>query len=262
MSTRYYRERASGVARLALGLARTRWRPVESKKIFIIGTGRSGTHWVGHILNAHTDIHVDIEKPPIFPWVTEVAVNQAAKQQLLPRILNQYRAEHGLAAPRHYADKSHPTIWIADELSEAFPEAVFVGIKRSVYGTVASMLKHDGVMRWIHDWRRYPVPNRFLGIGEGEADGYEAHSLAARCAMRWRSHVERLDEIKGRLGDRCMILEYEALQGQPDRELAALGEFLRLKSPIPRPEIRHGSLNRWKDELSPKQIVDIDAVVQ
>jgi hypothetical protein len=236
------------------GLAVAGLRAPASRKIFVIGTGRSGTHWLGHILSGHPQIRVDFEKPPIFPWVTQIALDPSVKPRLLPKVLRQYRAEHALAAPRHYADKTHPTIWIADELALAFPEALFVGIKRSVHGTVASMLKHQGVMKWIHDWRSYPVPNRFLGIGPAEAADYEALSLAARCALRWRAHTEQLHRVAERLGDRCLLMDYEALQQETERELCRLGGFLELDTAIPVPEVR-------RTERSAEQIAEIDAIV-
>lgn len=259
---RYYRGRVEGAARLTLGRAKESLRGIRSRKIFVLGTGRSGTHWLGHILAGHPEMHVDFEKAPIFPWVTEVALDPGAKPRLLPRILRQYRAEHALASPRHYVDKTHPTIWIAEELAEAFPEALFVGIRRSPYGTVASMLQHDGVMSWIHDWRRYPLPNAFLGIGEGEAERYESLSLAARCALRWRSHSERLDAVGRRLGERCLALDYESLQDDTERQLARLTGFLGLADPIPLPEIRRASRDRWRQELSAQQIAEIDAILE
>ena len=38
---------------------------VFSRPIFVIGTGRSGTHWIGYILAAHPDIRATIEVSPI-----------------------------------------------------------------------------------------------------------------------------------------------------------------------------------------------------
>ena len=49
--------------RLSFSLRDRSGRPCQSSKIFVIGSGRSGTHWVGYILEAHPDIHVTIEKP-------------------------------------------------------------------------------------------------------------------------------------------------------------------------------------------------------
>lgn len=254
-----------GAARLLRqGYGLTRYAlspPPKSRKIFVLGTGRSGTHWVGCIMKAHPDIYVSMERPPIFPWVTQVAVDPRQRRALLPKVLRQYKIEHTLVAPQHFADKSHPNIWLAGDLAKAFPDSLFVGVRRSVYGTVASMLKHSGVMQWIHEWKRYPIPNRFLGIDEAEAATYESRSLAARCAMRWVSHSRQLDDLKPVLGAKYLILDYETLQQDTDAQLAALSSFLGLKVPLPLPPVKRESLDRWQTELTRDQIADIRAVV-
>ena len=56
---------------------------LESRKVFILGCGRSGTHWMGYILKKHRDVYVTIEKKGIFDKVTEMAVDPSRKKQLL-----------------------------------------------------------------------------------------------------------------------------------------------------------------------------------
>lgn len=256
------RSRVSHKLLQCYGLARNALYPPRSAKIFVLGTGRSGTHWIGWILEAHPDIHVNVEKPPIFPWVTQMALDPKQRPSLLPKVIRQYMIEHALVAPKQFVDKSHPNLWLARDLAEAFPEARFVGVRRSVYGTVASMLKHEGVMRWIHNWKRFPVPNQFLGIGEDDIATYEDRSLAARCAMRWLSHSRELDALTSALGDKYIVVDYENLQKDTEAELYALSVFLDLKSPLPIPNVKRESLDRWQNDLSKEQIADIETVLE
>lgn len=222
----------------------------RSLKIFVIGTGRSGTHWLGHILESHPAIHVTIERPPIFSWATKMALDARRKRSLLPRLIRAYQLEHAAVAPKHYADKSHPNIWHAEDLAAALPESVFLGIRRSPYATVASMLKHPGVLQWHARWREFPVPNRFLGITQDMTHTYGDMPLAAKCAVRWRAHAERLEDLRVPLGRRLLVVHYEDLIRRPDDQCARLSDFLRLATPIPRPAIREESLDRWRTELS------------
>lgn len=225
-------------------------RQEPGNKIFVIGSGRSGTHWVGYILEGHPGIHVTIEKPPIFKWVTEIALDPGRKELLLPKLLKRYEVEHQAVRPRHYADKSHPNIWIAEELAAAFPEARFVGIQRNPYATVASMLKHPGVLAWHERWKEFPVPNPFLGITRENHATYEAMPLAAKCALRWKAHRERLLQLRDTLGPRLLVLQYEDVILDPEAQLAALDGFLSLPTPIPKPKVKSESLDRWKTELA------------
>lgn len=233
---------------------------VTSHKIFVIGTGRSGTHWLGDILQSHPGIHVTVEAPPIFRWVTDMALDPRRKTALMPKLVARYRHEHAAVAPRHYADKSHPNIWHAEELAAALPDALFIGIRRSPYATVASMLKHARVLAWHDRWRSFPVPNRFLGITSENHHGYDTLPLATRCALRWKSHAARMDELVGVLGDRLLVVGYERLIEETAAEMARLNAFLALDSPVPAPFIKAESLDRWSRELTADEQRQIEEV--
>jgi hypothetical protein len=235
-------------------------REVTGHKIFVIGSGRSGTHWVGYILEGHPDIHVTIEKPPIFDWVTDIALDASKKEKLFPKLTRLYQKEHAAVSPKHYADKSHPNIWIAEDLAEAFPEARFVGIQRNPYATVASMLKHTGVLTWHKRWKEFPIPNRFLGITNENRAAYGDMPLAAKCALRWKVHKERLERLRETMGPTLLVLKYEDVILEPETQLDALNRFLALPSPIPRPNIKSESLDRWKTELSDEVKQQVEGV--
>lgn len=230
----------------------------DNPMIFVLGTGRSGTHWIAWILEEHPDIKAIIEKPPIFNWIVEMAINEAAEPILFPKLAQRYRAERSLASPRHLLDKSHPNLWIADRLAETFPNSHFLAVRRSVYGTVASMLQHTTVRRWVEQWEDLPVPNRFLGIGTDNVEAYRAMSVAGRCALRWLAHERRLDELQPRLGSGLLQIKYEDLHERTDEVLERLRGFLGLERPIPAPTIRRESKEKWRSELTERDIADID----
>ena len=231
-----------------------------SRKIFIIGCGRSGTHWLGYILSGHPDIRVTIEKKAVFARVTAMALDNSKIRRHLKPLIRRYRLEHALVSPRHYADKSHPNIWFVEELASVFHRAFFVGIQRGPYGTVSSMLKHKGVLSWYDRWEKFPVPNRFLGITPANIEAYRKLSLAGKCAMRWVSHAERMKEIKENFPERAHIIQYEKLILETQEELCRLQEFLGLSAPIPVPEVKAGSLDKWRSGLTAEDCADIERV--
>ena len=235
--------------------------PPGSKKIFIIGSGRSGTHWLGYILKAHPDIRVTIEEEPQFGMATAMAVDARKKDELFPKLVQHYRFSHARVAPRHYADKSHPNIWLSEELAGVFPDAVFVGIQRNPYATVASMLKHYGVLAWHTWWKDFPIPNRFLGITASIADTYDSLPLAAKCALRWRAHAEQMRYLGSALKERLCVLSYENLILDTAWELARLTDFLNLDSSLPIPKVKRQSLDRWKQDLRPEDREAIDRII-
>ena len=231
-----------------------------SRKIFIIGCGRSGTNWVGYILSEHPDIRVTIEKKAIFDKVTAIALDPSKMRRHLKPLIRRYRLEHALASPRHYADKSHPNIWLVEELSSVFHRALFIGIQREPYGTVSSMLKHEGVRAWCERWSDFPVPNKFLGVTSANIETYRNLSLAGKCAMRWLSHAERMEEIKEKLPERVYIIRYEKLVLETQEELLQLQKFLGLSAPIPVPDVKSGSIDKWQSILTAENRADIERV--
>jgi hypothetical protein len=232
-----------------------------SKKIFVIGSGRSGTHWIGYILEAHPEIRATVEAEPAFGWVTRMALDPGTRGKLYPRLTRYYQFQHLLSAPKHYLDKSHPNIWLAEELANTFDDALFVGINRNPYGTVASMLRHRGVLSWHQRWREFPIPNKFLGIDDAEEAMYDSRSLPAKCAMRWKAHREQMDHLTRTLRDRIMVIQYEHLFTNTDEILGKLGAFIGLTTAIPSPVARSHSLDKWREQLSATDIRQIEDVV-
>jgi hypothetical protein len=144
-----------------LRAVRGAWR---GRAAFVIGTGRSGTHWLGQSLGDHPEVRATVEAEPMFWISTQLALDRARDTELFPRLVRAYRKQLLRSVPRLYVDKTHPNIWHAEDLKRALPEALFVGIERNPYATVASMVLHPDVSAWHRRWREFPVPNRFLGI--------------------------------------------------------------------------------------------------
>ena len=240
------------------------WRGThsESQMVFVLGTGRSGTHWIGNILDSHADFRVTVEKRSLFNLVTTMALDPSTKRSLFPKLVRRYRVQHARVAPKHYGDKSHPNIWLADELAEVFPNARFVGIQRNVYATVASMLKHRGALKWQEGWRKFPIPNAFLGITDENAAHYEALPVAAKCALRWLAHEQQMDCLRNMLGESLIVLSYEDVIQDTERQLEKLTQFLCLTSPFPIPAIKIKSLDKWRTELDEEAIAAIDLVTK
>lgn len=246
--------------RLGRRALRRAQRPVAGAKIFIVGCGRSGTHWLGHTLASHPRIHVEMETPPVFGWVTRMALDPRLERRLFPHLVERYRAGHALVQPRHYADKSHPNLWLAERLAAALPEARFIAVRRAVEPTVASMLQHAGTRAWVERWERHPIPNRFLGISADRVEAYRALSLAARCAVRVLAHGREIERLRPRLGARLLVVEYESLLRDPAAVARELQAFLALESPPQPPPPLADRADRWQSLLRAEDRADIGAV--
>lgn len=229
-------------------------------RIFVLGTGRSGTHWVGHILDSHPQIRATIERRPIFRIATRAAVEPSQQDRLLPWLRLLYTYEGIRSWPRHYADKSHPAIWYADEIARWFPRSRFVAVERSPFGTVASMLRHADVERWQQEWHRYELPNPFLGIDATTADCYEGLSPAEKASLRWLSHHRQTNHLRSVLGDRMLVLNYESMVGCFHREMTRLWDFLGVHAATTSHGPNTSSQDSWKHKLNRDDIVNIERI--
>lgn len=226
--------------------------------LFIIGTGRSGTHWLAETLSRHESLDVAVEVQPRFRWSAEMALNPGREADLFWRLCLSYRFAQWTRAPRRVVDKSHPNLWIAERLTRAFPESQFLAIRRGVYATVASMLRCPPVMEWHRRWREYPLPNRFLGIGMDLAARYDGLSPAGQCTLRWLAHRDRIQFLETNLGERLLVVDYEAMMDDIEDTLAAIGQFIGLSRPLEIPPIRTESRSKWRHVLSDEDIRAID----
>lgn len=241
---------------------------------FIVGSGRSGTHWLAEIVDSSQSTTLTIEKAPIYNMVLEMALNPGAKVRLFSKLVQEYRREQEECTTEYYIDKSHQNLWLVDELVTAFPGARFVAIQREPYAVVASMLRHsspagadqkfqefpkpDSILEWHRRWREFPVPNRFLGISEEMASSYDQFSMTKKCALRWRAHSERLKYLASKYGDRLHIVNYENLILQGVSEIDRLGEFFGIHDMDIR--ARKESLQKWREFLSVDQCCEIEEV--
>jgi hypothetical protein len=226
---------------------------------FIIGCGRSGTTLLGRVLAASEGFRVTIEQQPIFHLVDRMALDSRGRRLLMDHLIRLYEEEIARSIPRAYVDKSHQNIWLAELLLDAFPGARFLGIERSPYGTIASMLQHREVLAHFQRWQLYPIPNRHIGLASDLVDRYDALPLVAKCALRWREHHRRINELRAALGDRLLVVEYERYIRDLDSHVRLLSDFLgREVASLP---VDLAPLTKWQEILSSQDRRLIDEIV-
>lgn len=252
---------------LDAGLAdlRARYRAWQARPapqcVFIVGTGRSGTHLLAQALGMSPQAHVLLEKQPLFRWSTLMASDPRQEEALFSRWVRRFRLEQFAAAPRIVVDKSHPNIWVAERLAAAFPAGLFLGMRRSPHATVASMLKHGGFAWDERRWRPLPLPNRFLGIDGMPADAYAALSRPEQFTLRWISNERKFAAVRRALGTRLLEVDYERMVLDTVASLERIFAFLGLERPLAAPAIKDEGLDKWRRDLSADDVAAIDALL-
>ena len=185
--------------------------------------------------------------------MTQAAVNHKKRGKLLPLIILYYRIT-SFFSKKHIADKSHPNIWLVEKIMKYVPNSYFIGIIRNPHPTVSSMLLHDGVSKWIKEWKKYPIPNEFLGITNQNVEQYSKMQLEAKCTMRWIAHRTKFNEIEEKYPDKFLMIDYEKLFDNAEEQLDKVKLFLELHNDLPLPEIKQESKLKWRSNLNNEQI--------
>jgi len=81
-----------------------------TRPVFVIGTGRSGTHWLGYSLGDHTEVFATIEEQPMFGFSTQIALDPSLKTSLFTKLTTSYEEQISNTTRQVYLDKSHPNI--------------------------------------------------------------------------------------------------------------------------------------------------------
>lgn len=232
------------------------------KMIFIIGTGRSGTHLIGRTVSSHPKIDGFIEHPNFFILSALIGAFQdiapfSMETMLKKRLAKRYLKELEQNPMDFVMDKSHANIWIAEYLAKKIPNSLFVGVYRDALPTVSSMLKHKDVMRW---YKILPQArkNRFLGITDANKKSFRNFSIEEKCVQRWASHREELFRLRQVLPkDRYMLIKYEEFMNKPGEFLQELASFIGIDNSFEYEKLEEESLDKWKSNLGKTQIKNV-----
>jgi len=187
------------------------------RPVFICGCGRSGTHLIAKTFASSVKVDVTIEVPFVFNRSLRLALG-IPKRRDWPQLVDRYRRASALASwPRRaYVDKSHPNLWLAEGLLDKFPGAYFVLVHRRVEGVISSMLKHAGCLRHFRHWRRFPVPNKFLGITREIGREYDDLPVVTKCFLRWKAHADETVRLYKKLPQsNTLLIQYEKFVKDP-----------------------------------------------
>lgn len=239
--------------------------------VFIVGTGRSGTHFTCRALAGFANVTDPLGGNEDHDVLKQIALSALYHRPLPSGVLAYYAARKDALGPGQVLlDQHHPNIFFFDQLSRVFDDLVFLYPSRPVVQVVASMLRHKGVLSWykvardglspLSFTRRVPLPNRFLGLRDRtDLDTLPPHLL---CALRVLAHNREMARLTAS-DPRCRTIAYEDLVSDQRaafeavfdaRERATLGDFEVVEQANP------ASLDKYREVLSPAQVAEIAAL--
>jgi hypothetical protein len=234
-----------------------------TQEIFIIGTGRSGTHYVTKVINSFENVY-DPFKGEENRIDLRIARARAIKnrQTINPVNIAMHKSYSIIARSKgmHYLNQTHPNLFFYEHLSRVFPKAKFVAVMRPELQVVASMMAHSGVTREILRSDLHKFPNQFLGdINQGS---YEKLSTIEKFALRVVAHYNAINHISDR--ENVMVVNYEDFFLDYRQSYEGLAKFLGINKFDYQqgPAFKADSLGKWKGVISEKDNTEIEDIVR
>jgi len=204
--------------------------------LFIVGAGRSGTHFACRSLHGFENIFDMFRGEENPSLLKDITISSLLHKQYPPSAIDHYEKMKEITLRENiFLDQHHPNLFYISEITKTFPSAIFLYTERPTLQVVASMLKHPGVLSWFDVAKKnsgkIPFENQFLGIQE--RDQLQDMKLYELCTLRVIGHHNRAKLMKKR-GFDVRFLNYEnLLESQISEfenifsraELVQLGEF-------------------------------------
>jgi hypothetical protein len=244
-------------------LQRARSRPSlrrEERLVFVVGSPRSGTTFLGNSLGAQPGL-VDLGevKPLKSAMPALVRLSEAEAAARLRRMLEVVRTL-GLASHLRGVEQTPEMSFVLPAALRAYPAARAVHIVRDGRDVVCSLLERG----WLGAERAgtddaglaYGAHARFW-VEPERAEEFASASEAKRAAWAWRSYASAARAFP----ERTLELRYEDLVTSPRSVAARLAAYLELDAqPLTRSlsSAFDRSVGRWQRDLTPEQLRDVE----
>lgn len=248
--------------------------PNLSRPIFIIGSPRSGTTFLGSCVAELPETSYHFE-----PVATKAAARYVytqewnfSKAQRFYRLVYSWLMRLHADGDLRFADKTPRNCFLVDFLYQAFPDAQFIHIIRDgrdaalshskkpwMQAAQAQSSKHEpGGYRYGPYARFWVEPER--------VSQFESTSDIHRCIWAWRRHTETALKSVAKLPNhQYHELRYESLVASPRTEAEQLLDFLGVTEQRSRQcfhqavaNVRPNSVGLWRKELSAEQLQQVE----
>ena len=233
----------------------------EERLVFVVGSPRSGTTFLGDALGGMPGF-VDLgEVAPLKAAIPELATwEEAAAAARIRQVLDRVR-RLGLVTGLRAVEQTPETAFVLRAALRAYPRARALHIVRDGRDVVCSLLER-GWLRADHAGRDdaglpYGASGRFW-VEPDRRDEFERASDATRAAWAWRAYVSA---ARSAGDDRTLELRYEALAHEREPTADRIARHLEI-SPEPvlaRLGAAHASsIGRFRRDLTPDQLADVE----
>ena len=240
---------------------RERLGPLDERLVFVVGSPRSGTTFLGRSIGSLPGF-VDLGEvaphkasvPELVALSTEVAARRIHRTLAVARRL-------GLVGGLRGVEQTPETVFVAEAAALAFPSARFVHIVRDGRDVACSLLDRG----WLSQGRGggddaglpYGAEPRFW-VEPARVEEFRTTSDARRAAWAWRAYVQAARSLH----ERAHEIRYERMVADPDAVAAELAVFLDAPASELARALRGAhdeSVGRFRRDLTPEQLADVES---
>jgi hypothetical protein len=232
----------------------------EQRLVFVVGSPRSGTSFLGAALGAQPGF-VDLDEvtplKAILPLLPELPEREAARR--FRGVIERVRLLSAVPGLRGVEQTPETSFSLGVALL-AYPDGKAIHIIRDGRDVVCSLLER----RWLSDSRdgaddanlAYGAYTRFW-VEPERGEEFARASEATRAAWAWRRYVT----AARRFPERTLELRYEDMAANPDEVASTIGAYLG-SDPGPLAEglrkAHRQSIGRYRQELTVAQLTDVE----
>ena len=248
--------------------------PNLRKPIFIVGSPRSGTTFLGNCIGLLPEISYHFEPVATKAATRYVYSNQWSQKQATQFFRTTYAwlMRIHMDADLRFAEKTPQISFILPFLAQVFPDAKFVHIIRDGRDVALSLAEKP--------WHRSEEKNSMIRDPDGylcgpwarfwvetdRAEEFEHTNNLHRCVWIWRRHIEEILKASATFPpEQYHVLKYEDLIRAPIPEAQKLLSFLEISDrescnffeTAVANDVRSDSIGRWQTSLSESQLLQI-----
>jgi hypothetical protein len=212
-------------------------RSSDTRLVFILGSGRSGTKMAAKLFAGveHIEAHHEYVRDCYQREASLYFMGLLDKAAMAERLKGIYGAAAHWSPASYFIDSSNKLSWVADVLVEAFPDARFVHLARDGRKVASSFFHKLGghvygdrgvqaLQAWLTAPDRHPMPpppEDFWWVipqtGQPFHVEFPAFDQFQRCCYQWaESNRAIMDALEAVPAERKLSLKLEELTSSPD----------------------------------------------